>query len=442
MFDPKEYINKKCLIVGGGVSGLAVYNLIKRKMKCNVVISDIKKPTKSNVEWMEEDKIDDDFIKRIDFSIKSPGIDPTNRVIKLLKKYSKPIFSEIEIALSFSKTQNVIMITGTNGKSTTTYLTYLILNNFLKKKNKKAILCGNIGYPISKEILTAEKDDWLVVEVSSYQLEDSTFVKPKIAIITNITPDHIKHHGTFENYIKAKFKIFSFMDEDSTLIINYDDRVLKGIKTNRFKILKFSIKNKKANAYYEEGYIVFNKRKIQPAKIPGVHNIQNQMAAILASSEVGVDIQTIQNTLKLFKGLEHRIEFVREINGVKYYNDSKATNVESTLIALKSLGEKKNIYLIMGGIHKGSSYRSLEPLIKKYVKEIITIGEASQIIQQELHKVVRVTNLIDLKNAIKYSYEKAKSGDIVLLSPACASFDQFKNFEDRGRKFKKYVNEL
>lgn len=442
MFELDKYRNKRCLILGGGVSGLAAYKLIKEKLKSEIFISDIKEQTDKNYNWIKEEDIEEDFIKKIDFSIKSPGIDSSNRVIKLLNKYSKPIFSEVELALSFSKTQNTIMITGTNGKTTTTYLTYLILKNFLKKQNKKAILCGNVGYPASKEIPKAKEGDWIIMEISSYQLEDSTFIKPKIAIITNITPDHINHHKTFKNYIKAKLKIFSFMDKNSTLIINQDDKILKKIKSKNFKLLKFSLKDTNADIFYDGRYIVFKNEKIKPAEIPGVHNIQNQMASILSSIEAGVDIQTIQETLNSFKGLEHRIEFVKEIKGVKYYNDSKATNVDSTLIALKSLGNKKNIYLIMGGIHKGSSYTPLNTFIKKFVKEVLTIGEASKIIKTELSKIVKVTELGNIKNAVKYAYKKSKPGDIVLLSPACASFDQFKNFEERGRKFKEYVNKL
>lgn len=444
MFEKEKFKNKTCLILGGGKSGISSAKLLKKTLNCKIYISDIKKgKSNNNFNWILENEIKENFIKNIDFAVKSPGILPTNKVLTLLKKYNKQVFSEVEVALSFSKTKNTVMITGTNGKSTTTYLIYLIFNEFLKKKNKKAILCGNIGYPISQNVLKANKDDWLIIEISSYQIEDSRFIKPKIAIITNITPDHIEHHKTMKNYIRAKFKIFSFMDADSTLIINGDDKILKKIKSNRFKILRFSTKNQDADAYYKKGRIIIKPNiTIKPATIPGIHNIENQMAAILAAKTALISKNTIQKIISSFKGLEHRIEFVRDIKGVSYYNDSKATNVDSTIISLKSLGKKKNIHLILGGLHKGTPYTPLIPLIKKYVKTILTIGSAAPIIEKDLKGAVNIINLKNLKNAVRYAYQNSRYGDIVLLSPACASFDQFKNFEDRGKKFKRYVNNL
>ncbi len=441
-FNPQYFKNKKCLIIGAGKSGIWCAKLLKKKLTPFITISD-KKSIKTQYRLINEKDIDEKFIKNIDFAIKSPGITNENPVIKILKKFSKPIFSEIEVALSFSKTQNIIMITGTNGKSTTTYLTHLIINEYLKKDGRKSVLCGNIGYPVSKEILKAKKDDFLTIEVSSYQLEDSKFIKPKIGIILNITPDHIEHHGSMENYINSKFKIFSFMDEKSTLIINFDDPILRRIKDKNFQILTFSLKNKYADAFYSNNTIKLkNGYEFKPANIEGKHNIYNQMASILAAVCAGVDKKNIQKILSSFKGLEHRIEFVREINGVKYYNDSKATNVDSTLVCLKALGKKKNIHLILGGVHKNSPYTPLIPLIKRYVKMIYTIGLAEQIIKKELSGSVPLISAKTIKKAVELASRSAVSGDIVLLSPACASFDQFKNFEERGKKFKNYVKKL
>ncbi|MCX7641689.1 MAG: UDP-N-acetylmuramoyl-L-alanine--D-glutamate ligase [Elusimicrobiales bacterium] len=443
MFIPQNFKDKKCLIIGGGKSGIEAAKLILKKITKNIIISD-KNKINTSFHYINESKINNKIIKEIDFAIKSPGILPQNKIIKLIKKYRKPIFSEVELALSLSKTQNTIMITGTNGKSTTTYLTYLILDSYLKKKSTKAILCGNIGYPISSKVLSAKQNDWLVIEISSYQIEDSTFIKPKIASILNITPDHIEHHGSMENYIKAKFKIFSYMDKSSTLILNGDDPTLNKIKDKPFNIIRFSIKKRNLDAFYEKGKIFVKnlKKPFIPSQIPGIHNIQNQMAAILISLSCGVDYETIQEVLLSFKGLEHRIEFVKEINGVKYYNDSKATNVDSTIVSLKALGREKNIILILGGIHKGAPYTPLIPLIKKYVKKIITIGSAAKLIEKDLSSVIDIKNCSNIKNAVKYVSNISKPGDIVLLSPACASFDQFKNFEERGKIFKRLVNSL
>jgi len=443
MFDFKKYYFKTALIIGGGKSGIAVAKLISKKLKSNIFVSDSKK-IKTEFNLVKESEIKK-IINKIDFAVKSPGISNSNQVIKELKKNKIPIFSELEVSLSFSKTNNLIMITGTNGKSTTTYLTWLIINNCLMKKGLKAVLCGNIGKPVSKEILKANKNDWVVMEVSSYQLEDSTYLKPKIAAILNITPDHIEHHGSMDNYIKAKFKIFSSIDRNDFLIINGDDPYLKKIRRKNIKILKFSSK-RKADSFYRDGYIwikhLNNKIKFKPADIPGIHNIENQMASILIALSQHSDYKTIQKTLNGFKGLEHRIEFVKEVNGVKYINDSKGTNVDSTLIALKALGKRKNIWLILGGLHKNSPYTPLIPYIKKYVKGILTIGSAAPLIKHDLKGYCDITDVRTLKNAVKISSKNAIKGDIVLLSPACASFDQFKNFEDRGRKFKKFVREL
>jgi len=443
MFLKENFIGKKCLIIGGGKSGLSAAKLLNSRLKCDVIISD-SKPLNTRFKTIMETEANK-IINTVDFAVKSPGIGNENVVLKKLKELEIPIFSEVEVALSFSKTENIIMITGTNGKSTTTYLTWLILDNYLKKRNSKAILCGNIGKPISKEILKSKKDDWVVAEISSYQIEDSTYIKHKIAMILNITPDHIEHHGNMENYINAKFKIFSFMDRNDTLIINKDDKILNKLRNKKFKILSFSLKDKKANSYFEKGKIILKHNektyKLNPAKIPGEHNLQNQMAAIIAAIEAEADYKTIQNTLNLFKGLEHRIEIVREINGVTYINDSKATNVDSTLIALKALGKKKNIWLIMGGVHKNAPYTPLLSPVKKYVKKILLIGESASIIEKDLGKSQTV-RCETLENAVKYAFKNASRGDIVLLSPACASFDQFKNYEDRGRKFKKAVNML
>lgn len=439
MFNPERYIRKNVLIIGGGKSGLSCAKLLSKKLKNRIIISD-KKEIKTKYDLIYENEIKK-IIKKIDFAIKSPGITNENIVVKSLTEKNIPIYSEVEVALSFSKTDNIIMITGTNGKSTTTYLTYKIFDDYLKKQNKKAVLCGNIGIPVSDNILKAKEDDWLVIEISSYQLEYSTYLKPKIASILNITPDHIEHHKTMENYIKAKAKIFEYMDENGILILNYDDKILRKFNKTRPKRLYFSLKSKNADIYFDGKKIITDNFSFTPSNIPGKHNIANEMVAILCALSQKIDPKSIQETLKKFKGLEHRIEFVKEIKGVKYINDSKGTNVDSTIIALKAVGKKKNIFLILGGKHKNSPYTPLIPYIKKYVKKIVTIGEAKSIIKEDL-KQFDIIDAGDLKNAMNIIYKTAKKGDIVLLSPACASFDQFKNFEDRGKKFKALVEKL
>ncbi|NLH39837.1 MAG: UDP-N-acetylmuramoyl-L-alanine--D-glutamate ligase [Elusimicrobia bacterium] len=443
MFNPQKYRSKNCLIIGAGKSGLSCADLLMEMTNSKITVYDKKSLRLKNFKSVSDENFKE-IIDTIDFAVKSPGISNNNPIINEIIKHKIPIFSEVEIALSFSKTKNIVMITGTNGKSTTTYLTYKIFNNYLKKHNAKAVLAGNIGKPVSAQVLKADKNDWIIIEISSYQLEDSTYLKPKIAAILNITPDHIEHHGSMEKYIEAKFKIFKYMDKNGYLIINNSDDILKKIKPRNTNILRFSIKNDKNEAYYDGKNIILLKynSELRPAKIQGEHNIENEMAASLMASSAKISYDIIQQTLDKFKGLEHRIEFVREINGVSYINDSKGTNVDSTLIALKALGKEKNIWLILGGTHKNAPYAPLKPYIKKYVKKIMTIGEAAPIIEKELKGTTDIITANTIGNALKFARKEAAVGDIVLLSPACASFDQFKNFEDRGRKFKKIVKSL
>jgi len=442
MFNICDKRNKNALILGGAKSGLAVSKILEKKLNCKIFVFD-EKSLRLKYPRVSIDEIEK-ILNKIDFAVKSPGIPDNHKIIKKLREKNIPIYSEIEVGLAFMKSKNTIMITGTNGKSTTAYLTYLILSEYFKKKGRKAVLCGNIGTPLTSLIHKIKKNDWVVIEVSSYQIQDSSYIKPKIAVILNITPDHIEHHGSFRNYIKAKFKIFSNMDKDDTLIINDDDKILKKIKADT-RILRFSFTHR-LDAYYKKGRIIVKKDgknlSFRPSKIPGKHNIENQMASILIATEIGIDKKVIQKVLDKFKGLEHRIEFVREIDGVRYINDSKATNVDSTLTALKSCGKRKNIYLILGGRHKNSPYTPLIPYIKKYVKKVLAVGDATPIIFKDLKDVVEIIDAKNIKNAVMIAKNDAKRGDIVLLSPACASFDQFKNFEERGRKFKKWVNSL
>jgi UDP-N-acetylmuramoylalanine--D-glutamate ligase len=444
MFVPQKYRSKNCLIVGAGKSGMACASLLKDRINAGITVYDKKSLRLKGIRFVNDENFKD-IIDDIDFAVKSPGISNNNLIINELRKHKIPVFSEVEVALSFSKTKNIVMITGTNGKSTTTYLTYKIFNNYLKKHNAKAVLAGNIGKPVSTQVLKADKKDWIVIEISSYQLEDSTYLKPKIAAILNITPDHIEHHGSMEKYIEAKFKIFKYMDKNGYLIINNNDDILKGIKARNTNILRFSIRKGKNNHIFYDGknIILAEKNKeFRPAKIQGEHNIENEMAAVLIALSAEISDDIIQQTLDKFKGLEHRIEFVREINGVLYINDSKGTNVDSTLIALKALGREKNIWLILGGTHKNAPYTPLIPYIKKYVKKIMAIGEATPIIKKDLCGTTDIITANTIDNALKFTKKYAAGGDIVLLSPACASFDQFKNFEDRGRKFKKLVKSL
>ena len=344
----------------------------------------------------------------------------------------------MDFALKFINPRAIIAVTGTNGKTTTTTLIYKII----KKQYPNTIVAGNIGFPITSITTKVNNNTILVLELSSYQLEDTPNFKPTISVSLNITPDHLKHHKTMKNYIKAKDNIFINQSNKNFAIYNGLDKYLKKeiLKT---KAKKFAFNcNKNCSINYNDGviYIKDNNKIIKfnvNIKIPGKHNIENILSAVRAAYLCGIKIENIQKVINSFKGVEHRIEFVKEINGVKYYNDSKGTNVDSTKVALESFD--KNIQLILGGQDKGSPYKPIFNLIKKKVKNIFLIGEATSIIEKQLKGCAPMHKCVTLKNALIKIQKISKPKDIVLFSPACASFDQFKDFEHRGKVFKDIV---
>ncbi|MEW5951204.1 MAG: UDP-N-acetylmuramoyl-L-alanine--D-glutamate ligase [Elusimicrobia bacterium] len=442
-------MKKNVLIIGAGKSGSACARLLFKK-GFSVFVSDKKDKKEIAKNLSPQIKIlsEEEAVKKaslFSFAVKSPGLKSDNPVIISLLKASVPIRSELETALNFSKTKNLIMITGTNGKTTTTALCAFIMSKALKNKGK-AYACGNIGYPVSLAVAKARENDFLVIEASSYQLEDSRRISPLSCAILNITPDHIEHHGSLKSYVRAKEKIFKFQNKDQFCILNREDKNL--ILSSRecpSKVLFFSLKPFKGDgAYLKNKKIFFHMGGKDfycstPKFLIGNHNIQNAMAAALCAISCKAKISDVKKAFSSFKGIEHRIEFVRKIKGVSYYNDSKATNVDSVLIALKALGKKKNIWLILGGRDKMAPYSPLLPLIKKYVKTVLTVGEAAEKIEKTFSGSVKLISAKDIFRACDIANNQAKKGDIVLLSPACASYDQFSNFEERGKKFKDYV---
>ena len=435
----------KISVVGLGKSGIACANLaIKKGYEVfasdsgkNRTHSQMKLNKKVNVEFgQHSDKILDS-----DFIIKSPGLPSDLPIFKAAKKRNIKIMSELDFALKFIKPKSIIAVTGTNGKTTTTTLIYKII----KKQYTNTVVAGNIGYPITSITNKVNNNTILVLELSSYQLEDSPNFKPTISVSLNITPDHLKHHKTMKNYIKAKDNVFINQTNKNFAIYNGLDKYIKKeiSKTKAKKFVFNAISKNSIN--YNDGkiYIKDNNKKIEfdvNIKIPGRHNIDNILAAIMAAYLSKVKIENIQKVINSFKGVEHRIEFVKEIKGVKYYNDSKGTNVDSTKVALESFD--KNIQLILGGQDKGSPYKPIYNLIRKKVKNIFLIGEATPIIKKQLKGSVSMIECNTLENATKKIYSVAQKGDIVLFSPACASFDQFNDFEHRGKVFKELVLKL
>ncbi|MDD5020712.1 MAG: UDP-N-acetylmuramoyl-L-alanine--D-glutamate ligase [Endomicrobiaceae bacterium] len=435
---------KKISVLGLGKSGIACANLACNK-GFKVFASDCGKP-KTHLQMKLNKKVKIEFNKHsnkvldCDLIIKSPGLSSDLPILTDAVRKKIPVISEIDFALSFVKPKKVIAITGTNGKTTTTTLTYKII----KYAYKNTVVAGNIGYPLSSVANKINKNTILVLELSSYQLEDFPKFKPNISVLLNITPDHIKHHKTMKNYIKAKSNIFKNQTGNDFTIFNYKDKYLKKlIALNNNSRFPFNLSKSGQNCiYYKENkfHIQYKKKKIDFeifVKIPGRHNIDNILASIASAYLLGIKIDDIKKMVSSFKGVEHRIEFVRNIRGVKYYNDSKSTNVDSTKVALESFD--KNIHLILGGQDKGSSYKPIYKLIKAKVKTIMLIGEATPIIEKELKDSAKIYKTVTLENAIKQLQSIVKEKDIVLFSPACASFDQFENFEHRGHEFKKII---
>jgi len=387
-----------------------------------------------------------------DLVIRSPGIPQDHFLIKQAIKKGIPVFTEIELAYQIlnrklKKEPIIVAVTGTNGKTTTVSLLGNICQNY-----KKTVVCGNIGQPFVKFIDNIDEETIIIIEVSSYQLEDIIEFKPYIGCILNITEDHLEHHKSMQNYISAKFNLFKNQDEKNFAVLNYDDENIKNSinKIKKSNIFFFSTKTFIDNGAWldkKNSEVVINSNfdnsriKIQTSLF-GEHNLENITAAVCCSRLLNIPIHIIEETIKNFKGVEHRLEFVDKINDIVFINDSKSTNVASTVVALKSFSQP--IHLILGGRDKGAPYTPLIPFIEQKVKSILLIGEATEIIYEQLKhiKSCSIYKCETLENAVKKAYEIAKPGDIVLLSPACSSFDQFKNFEHRGKIFKKLVSSL
>lgn len=447
---------KKIFILGAARTGMAAALLSKEKGAIPFV-SDIKQESQlsENFKWLKDQGIEFeagknsfDRIKHYDMLIISPGINLSEETIEKIKSFNIPILSELEFACRFIDVP-IIAITGTNGKSTTTALIGHIINN----AGRAAFVGGNIGNPISN-MLTEKRDyECAVIEVSSFMLENIERFKPDIVVFTNISPDHLDRYRDYEEYKRAKLEIFKNIDDRCFVVLNKDCEELIQItaKWNLKKYLFSKMYNSGVAAYAikrEDFYEIVisvdtDKEKIiyNNKKLVGDHNLENVLAASLATSIFGISSTDIQNGINSFLGLEHRIEYVDEIRGIRFYNDSKATNVDSTMVALKSFD--KGIIWIAGGRHKGTPYTILSELVKRRVRKIIAIGEAAGIIKNDLGEIVDVEIVgSDFEMAVKRAFESANRGDVILLSPACSSYDMFTNYEERGRKFKEIVKRL
>ena len=451
MFKPHLFEHKKIGVLGSGRSGRAAAALLAAK-GFEVLISEentlAQLPQLPQGVEIETGGHSEKLFACACF-IKSPGIFPKHPVLKKAKELKIPVFSELEVALAFlPKKVSVFAVTGTNGKTTTTTLLGEILKQRAQREgqNRKVFVCGNIGTPVSECVNQIKSGDDLVIEVSSYQLEDSTFFRPHIACLLNITPDHLDHHGGMKKYIKAKSKIFKYQRSNDFLILNGADGICAPYAPYaKSQVLAFSTQPKhllRTDVFFDGDELVFRAGYSfrPPHLLKGIHNVENAMAAALMAFAGGAEACDVQDVFEHFKAMEHRIEQFAYHKGVTYVNDSKATNLDSTLTALKSFEPEKNIWLILGGRDKGASYEVLLPFLHKYCKQVLSIGEAMDKIEKELRGAFPIIRCHTLEQAVKTAMQNAKNGDIVLLSPACSSFDQFKDFEQRGKIFKQLVN--
>lgn len=439
------------VILGGGESGVGAALLGKQK-GYDVFLSDAgslkenyrNELNSAGIEF-EEGKHDEARILSADEVMKSPGIPEKNEMVKRIRAKGIEVLSEIELAYRFKGDSKIIAITGSNGKTTTTALTYHIC----KKGGLDCALVGNIGYSFAKQVAEDPKPVY-VAEISSFQLDDIKTFRPDTAILTNITEDHLDRYDyKFENYIKSKFRIaMNQQKNDSFIYCEDDDVTMKYI--NQFNIhsnpLPISMKNESSKgAFIKDGDMYvrtgedFITMSIYDFALKGKHNQYNTMAACVAGYTMDIRKEKIREAVQDFHGLEHRMEYVSMIRGVEFINDSKATNVNSTWYALESMA--KPTILILGGVDKGNDYSLLADMVKEKVKSIICLG----IDNKKIHDAFPDTPMVDTSSAmeaVQMSFHLANKGDVVLLSPACASFDLFKNYEDRGNQFKQAVRNL
>ncbi|HYK36810.1 UDP-N-acetylmuramoyl-L-alanine--D-glutamate ligase [Alloacidobacterium sp.] len=447
-----EFKGKKVLVVGLGKSGLAAALFLRRR-GAQVTVSDIRSAEQlgKDIPALLEEGIAVEAgghglltFRRQDLIVVSPGVPLDTPELVQVKAFGLPILGEVELASRYLKGKS-LAITGSNGKTTTTAL----CGEILKAGGLQVEVGGNIGVPVIALVDGSREDGWSVLEVSSFQLETTERFRPEIAVILNVTPDHLDRHGSFENYAAAKERIFANQTAEDALVLNADDDVTSRMASRaKSRIFWFSAKRVvRQGAFVHEGAIVYRASeqaapefilKVENIPLKGHHNVENVLAAVCAARLAGVEAEVIRKAVESFKAVEHRLEFVAEINGVDYYNDSKATNVDAAAKAIAAF--PGGIHLILGGKDKNSDYRQLRALLEERVRTVYTIGAAAEKIETHIYGSVPVVSCGTLEQAVTKAAEAAQPGEIVLLAPACSSFDQFENYEHRGQVFKELVH--
>jgi UDP-N-acetylmuramoylalanine--D-glutamate ligase len=444
--------NQRVLVVGLGKSGVASALFLKAR-GARVTVSDTKSPDELRGEipklleggiTVETGGHGERTFRGQDQIVVSPGVPVDAPQLAQAREQGIPVIGEIELAARFLKGR-IVAITGSNGKTTTTALTGEVIST----GGLESLVGGNIGTPAISLVEESTNDSFVVLEVSSFQLETVQSFHPFIAMVLNITPDHLDRHSTFEAYVDAKARIFENQTGEDFAVLNADDPTCVGLasRTKARKIWFSRAKEVEAGAWLRSGQIVFRddgqEREIMPVseiKLKGAHNLENVLAAVCAGILTQIEPARIRRAVQEFRAVEHRLEYVATVRGVDFYNDSKATNVDATIKALESF--PANIHLILGGKDKGSDYTVLKPLLKERARRVYTIGAAAEKIESHLGGIVEVVRAGTLDAAVKRAATSAESGDVVLLAPACASFDQFENYEHRGTAFKQTVRAL
>lgn len=451
-----EINGRKVLVLGAGKSGIESARFVAER-GATVALHD-KKPVE---EWSEIARslkgshnvglISGDLpswlLDQIDLVVISPGVPTNNIPARYIDRKDGEVIGEVELAYRFLKGR-IVAITGSNGKTTTTAL----IGELLKNADIRTQVGGNIGTPLLSLTETSTEDTWTVAELSSFQLETIKDFRPDIGVCLNVTPNHLDRYDSFQDYAAAKHRLFMNQRIDDTAILNADDEITaswaKGLKAN---VVMFSVKRELDEGFFLRGRDLVSRLNGEESILTtrdniflrGLHNVENVLAAFAAGTACGASVESMRETVKEFKGVEHRIEFVAEIDGVKFYNDSKATSVDATSKALEALscGDGKTI-LILGGRGKNAPYAPLIGLIERSVRVLILIGEDADNIESQLSGYAEVLRADSMNDAVTKGFENATAGDSVLLAPACASFDMFKSFEERGEVFKAAVTRL
>jgi UDP-N-acetylmuramoylalanine--D-glutamate ligase len=448
-----ELKNQRVLVVGLGKSGVSAATFLQSR-GARVTVSDSKAEAELGKDIpalldrgiaVETGAHGERTFRDQDLIIVSPGVPVDAPQLQQARAAGVKIIGEVELAARFLQGQ-MVAITGSNGKTTTTSL----CGEMLEKAGKKTQVGGNIGRPVTDLIEESTGETWSVLEISSFQLETIESFRPKIAAILNITPDHLDRHGDFATYAAAKARIFENQQADDFAVLNADDKTCVEIAGKvKSRIYWFGSKERSEQGSFVRAASIYwrspegRETEIMPTgeiSLKGKHNLENVLAAVCVGMLSGCTPEQIRRAVREFKAVEHRLELVATLNGVAYYNDSKATNVDATIKALESF--PANIHIILGGKDKGSDYTVLKPLLQKRARAVYTIGAAAEKIESQVTGSAPVFHAETLERAVRQAAEKAVSGDVVLLAPACASFDQFQNYEHRGRAFKELVHNM